>query len=209
MFSKKIKKWLSNPTDCFIILSFISLAILIACFYFSKGELLVSFFFYDARDTGMDFFHSIEFLKGNNPYIRFNTLYPPLANLFFRIVYLLIPSNVTSNWAEEYIWRMYLRNTEYDLRTYQSTMISFFIFLLLFSIFLSFIIDEGFKNESNIKRKMILISFAFSYGIITGVERGNIVILVFDLLFFTFCLKTVKTNLLRNFHLFFWFLPLV
>ena len=54
--------------------------------YKTHGEIFSEIFFNDSLDTGMDFFHSIEYTRGRAPYDLFETLYPPLANLFFYII---------------------------------------------------------------------------------------------------------------------------
>ena len=61
------------------------LAVLLLALLASRGALLHRFFFYDVTDIGMDFFHSIEYMRGRMPYGQFDTLYPPLANLFFYV----------------------------------------------------------------------------------------------------------------------------
>ena len=46
------------------------------------------------------FFHSIEYMRGRMPYGQFDTLYPPLANLFFYVLYLLVPKTQSDTWTE-------------------------------------------------------------------------------------------------------------
>ena len=43
------------------------LAVLLLALLASRGTLLHRFFFYDVTDTGMDFFHSIEYMRGRMP----------------------------------------------------------------------------------------------------------------------------------------------
>ena len=171
---KKIKEYLSDPINSFISFSVISFLMLIMFFFFSEGSLIRRFFFVDQRDTLMDYMHSIEFLNGNDPYGSFKTLYPPLANLYYRFIFLLIPSSVKEQWPYIYSGETYLRKTEFDLRTYQSTLLSYIIPLILFVLLMSFIVDRFFDKESDIRRTMLKFSLIFSYGVITCIDRGNI-----------------------------------
>lgn len=68
----------------FCIANAVTLACLTVFLFASHGELIERFFFYDTIDTGMDFFHSIEYVNGLQPYERFYTLYPPLVNFLLR-----------------------------------------------------------------------------------------------------------------------------
>ena len=49
----------------FVVLSAASILASVSVLFFSHGEAFSRLFFLDIRDTGMDFFHSIEYLKGN------------------------------------------------------------------------------------------------------------------------------------------------
>lgn len=176
---------MSDPIECFVILSLISIIIIFCCFYVSHGLLFDEFFFEDSRDTGMDFFHSIEFLKGDDPYFSFFTLYPPLANLLFKLIYHLIPYTVTDLWPDQKVGPVYLRATEFDLRTYQSTMLCFIFYILLTALFLHYFIYKRFSDKKEHIKFGLYISILFSYGFITGIERGNIIVFsVVSLLFF-------------------------
>lgn len=118
-----------RPSRCFIFLSLLgSLSVLLALFL-SHGELISCYFWQDSRDTGMDFFHSIEYVRGNHPYDYFGTLYPPLANLAFAVLYHLIPSNQTTFWSWSYNSSIAIRGKAFDLRTFQAPMILYVFFL--------------------------------------------------------------------------------
>ena len=106
------------------------LAVLLLALLASRGTLLHRFFFYDVTDTGMDFFHSIEYMRGRMPYGQFDTLYPPLANLFFYVLYLLVPKTQSATWTESYISSLNMRGTERDLRLQQATMMLFVVFVV-------------------------------------------------------------------------------
>ena len=169
----KIKGYLKDPVRCFIVLSQLSFTITVLCFLLSKGRLIRRFFYLDGRDTLMDHMHSIEFLKGNDPYGSFKTLYPPLANLYYRLIYLFIPESVTEVWPDSYAGETFLRETEFDLRTYQSTLLTFIISLILFVWLFSLIINLFFSERAEKDRSLLSLALIFSYGIITCIERGN------------------------------------
>lgn len=107
------------------------LAVLLLALLASRGALLHRFFFYDVTDTGMDFFHSIEYTRGRMPYGQFDTLYPPLANLFFYVLYLLVPKTQSATWTESFISSLNMKGTERDLRLQQATMMLFIVFVIV------------------------------------------------------------------------------
>lgn len=72
------------------------------CMLASHGELIQRNFFYNSLDTGIDFFHSIEYVQGRMPYGLFDTLYPLLVNVFFYLLYLLVPKDVSDKWASTF-----------------------------------------------------------------------------------------------------------
>jgi len=57
------------------------------CLFFDLGELRSFFWYYhdNIDDTGMDFYNSMIYVRGRTPYTKFDTLYPPLANLFLLV----------------------------------------------------------------------------------------------------------------------------
>ena len=73
----------NKASKAYIIMYFACTLCIFLCVFITHGSILSDLLFYDTRDTGMDFFHSIEYVRGRTPYKQFNTLYPPLANLFF------------------------------------------------------------------------------------------------------------------------------
>lgn len=178
----RINTFLKKPLNLYIALGLFSSLVLITIIFLSGGDLMDEFFFWDIRDSGMDFFHSIEFLKGNNPYQNFKTLYPPLANLFFKFLYTFVSDFTARHLPGQYVSSAYLRGTYYDSRTYQSMMISFILVLMFFVGFVSYVIGRYFSKETNLKKHLLLYCFITSYGIITAIERGNIVMFCAPLL---------------------------
>lgn len=133
------------------------------------------FFYSDSLDTGMDFFHSIEYTKGRMPYLKYNTLYPPLANLFFYIIYLFIPDWQSNRWMDTFDSSIAARGTFIDLRVWQPTLIIFILFVMC-SVLCIFVISLKYF-EWNSKSCLMILLTCFSHSMLWAYERGNIIIL--------------------------------
>ena len=181
-----LKEKRHSPAFVYIGLSMISLITLFLCIMFSHGEVISRWFFYDEVDTAMDFFHSIEYVKGRSPYVIFNTLYPPLANLFFYVIFHCIPMRISDQWTMSFSDSLQMRASALDLRLFQAPMIIFMIFLVLCVVVNIFVMQGALRGRLE-KSCVDLIVFCmiFSYGILQTIERGNIILLVlpFTLLF--------------------------
>ena len=173
----------NDPIFVYCLFSSCALLLLIIKFALSRGELLSSYFFYDTRDTGMDFFHSIEYIRERAPYTKFHVLYPPLANLFFLICYIFIPESVAGKWADTFKDSISNRGTDADLRTYQSCLILFVFIIVLFALLLGLMIRSILRGKAKYKEWLIFCIF-FSYPVMISVERGNIIIYAFLLSLF-------------------------
>ena len=146
------------------------------------------------HDTGMDFFHSIEYLKGNNPYVQWHTIYPPLANLFFAIIINLVPGTQKEQWTDNYDDSNFMRTTPNDLRLWMPTLMVFILFIVLVTVLVCVIIS---KYLSDCKNGYIwACTIPITYGYMYALERGNIIILslLFTLLFFIFYDSNSKTK---------------
>ncbi|MCD7841050.1 MAG: glycosyltransferase 87 family protein [Lachnospiraceae bacterium] len=172
----------------FVVLMTISILALLAVFLFTRGEAMEHFWFHSPIDTGMDFFHSIEYVRGRSPYEIFGTLYPPLANLFFLFIYAFIPESVAENWTYNFEESVNLRQTVYDLRTYQSCMMMFLIFVIFVTFMVAILVRRYFQKKGNPYAGACACCFVLSYGVLQALERGNIVILAagFSLFFVSF-----------------------
>lgn len=181
-----LKEKCHSPAFVYIGLSMISLLTLFLCIMFSHGEVISRWFFYDEIDTAMDFFHSIEYVRGRSPYVIFNTLYPPLANLFFYGIFHCIPMRISDQWTMSFSDSLQMRASTLDLRLFQAPMIIFMIFLVA-CVSVNIFVIQGTLRDRLEKKYVDLIVFCmiFSYGILQTIERGNIVLLVlpFTLLF--------------------------
>lgn len=177
-FRKKLNKHKVSPNMnvwCSLVsLSCIFLTLLVI--FISHGDFFHRIFFSDSLDTGMDFFHSIEYTRGRAPYDLFNTLYPPLANMFFYILYRCVPLSQSSQWTNTFSEGVSARGTSIDLRVWQPTLMLFIIFILITSILFILIIQKILKE--NPLADLIAICMLFSYGMLYAYERGNIVTIV-------------------------------
>lgn len=173
------------------------LAMLLLALLASRGTLLHRFFFYDVTDTGMDFFHSIEYMCGRMPYGQFDTLYPPLANLFFYVLYLLVPKTQSATWTESYISSLNMRGTERDLRLQQATMMLFVVFVIV--VVLGIVsMTERLTRSCGGRKKLLAFCAVFSYGVLYGLERGNILLLCWPLMVFFVLYRNSQNPILRE-----------
>ncbi len=179
----------------FIIFCLVGMISTIIFLVYTRGEGLNKIFFRDSMDTGMDFFHSIEYINGNAPYEKFGTLYPPLANLFFAVLFMFVPQWQYVNWGKTFEEGIALRGSRVDLRVWQPTMILFILFITVTSIAFYMIVQICLKN---IKRnKLISVLLVFSYPIVYALERGNIILIsvflcMFYLIYFDTSNKLLK-----------------
>lgn len=184
----------------FIFFSFVSLFSTLLFLYLSHGDLFSKIFFSDSLDTGMDFFHSIEYVRGRVPYEKYGTLYPPLANLFFYMIFLLVPYWQHDQWEDTFEAGISARGTYIDLRVWQPTLFLFIMFVLISTLLLFLLIQ---KILSYHKRKNLLtICFIMSYGILWAFERGNIIIIAFICCLFFVAYKDSENRILSEIALF-------
>lgn len=175
---------------CFVVATFLSLLCTVAILFISHGELFSKIFFHDNLDTGMDFFHSIEYVRGRIPYEKYSTLYPPFANLCFYILFLLTPYWQHNQWTETFEEGIAARGSNIDLRIWQPTLLMFILFVLISSLCLFILIQKIIGNMEF--ANLIILSFMFSYGVLWAFERGNIIII--SLICCLFFLKYKDSN---------------
>lgn len=172
---KNIKKNNISIGKWFVWASFFSILCTVVALFISHGALFSKIFFYDSLDTGMDFFHSIEYVRGRVPYEKYSTLYPPFANLCFYILFLLTPYWQHDQWTEKFEEGIAARGSNIDLRIWQPTLFMFILFVLISALCLFMLIQKiiGKIEFAN----LITISLMFSYGVLWAFERGNIIII--------------------------------
>lgn len=175
-----------NGITLYVVISSVLFVGLLLILQLKHGTYIEKYFWHDTRDTAMDFFHSIEYVKGREPYKTFGVLYPPLANLLFLFIYHMIPGNVSKNWTMDFIESIGLRGTNFDLRTYQAPLIIYLVFIIICFIAVVELSQYFLKDKKN--KKMISYCIALSYGMLFSLERGNITILawIFLMIFLMF-----------------------
>lgn len=186
-----------STEQVFCIATLIGMTVVAVCMLASHGELIQRYFFYNSLDTGMDFFHSIEYVRGRMPYGLFDTLYPPLANVFFYLLYLLVPKDVSDKWASTFEDSLAMRGTVNDLRTNQAAMLLFLLFIIL-TVYTMYVMMEKLLGTEARHRQAVIFCALFSYGVLYGVERGNIILLCWVLMAFFLCYRNAGNALLRE-----------
>lgn len=187
LFGKKGRG--SNPfwkktAKLYCVLSAVCAIVVMVTLYVTHGDFLSYFLYHDTLDAGMDFFHSIEYVRGRQPYAVFDTLYPPLANLFFYALFLLVPASVSDNWTYDFEASVAMRGTETDLRTTQSCFLLYVFFVVLAVLLLAVLLRDVMQNAQWARASTF---FAlFSFGVLNAVDRGNIILLAAGLSLF-FC----------------------
>ena len=166
-----------RPSQAFIWLSLLGMAGIFIILLAGHGQRIQDYFFYNVTDTGMDFFHSIEYLHGNQPYQLFETLYPPLANLFFALIYRFMPPYATGKWTWSFRDSLKMRGTENDLRIYQAPMLAFIVFIILRVLLIAGLTAWAVRNKPARTRYGIVFSVVCSFSMLFAFERGNILLL--------------------------------
>lgn len=170
--------------NLYIILTIISLVSVLLVILLSNGSLFRIFFFSDQDDSLMDFFNSLIEVHTKKPYGDFGVLYPPLANCFFYILQLFIPSSFKVTWPKDHKETLYLVGTSKDIRMNQACMVVFLLTFLLFLFLFIILIQKFSKDRSN----TLVFCLLFSHGMIQILEHGNVIIIafVFALIFYMF-----------------------
>lgn len=175
---------LLTPSTTFLIVTMGSLLFLLWNIIDSHGAVIEQYFFYNIRDTGMDFLHSIEYVRGRHPYEQFHTLYPPLANLMFMVLFRMVPEWICHRWPDNFVDSIGIRGTDLDLRTYQATMLLFILFIIVCAVLINQLVQYAMRERAGWERNLIAWSVLLSYGMLYAFERGNIIILAWLLTMF-------------------------
>lgn len=144
----------------------------------SNGAITSDLFLKDPLDTGMDFYIMVAsaFKPIKIKLAEATSFYPPLALMLFRVIYLCIPREITSQWPTEGKWSEVLRGNSVDLRIFPETVLSFILLIVLCCF--STMVLLVFQKEGNIKLRIVFSGCCiFSYGILFALERGNIILL--------------------------------
>ena len=172
-----MRKGIYKYSTFFCVISLTGVIMLLLSFFWTRGQIISELMWSDQIDTGMDFFHSIEYTRGRVPYEKYGTLYTPLANLFFYVLYRMVPVSVSSNWANSFYESQLERGTPYDLRVWQAPMLLFIIFIILSVVCIYSMVS--FCLDTKINTFLVSVSCILSYGMLYAYERGNIIIIAF------------------------------
>lgn len=197
----KIKSALKDhvtPIKVFSILGIWGLFCVFFLFFSTNGELIDNYFFYDTLDTGMDFFHSIEYVNGRAPYLYFDTLYPPLANFLFYQCFLLVPISVSEVWPMDFQESILMRGTAADLRVQQVPLLLFCLFLVISIWMITSLMLHIMRDSERGWRHCAVFCMLFSPGMLYAVERGNILLLTLPFCLFFVAFRNSKSWLLRE-----------
>lgn len=190
-----------TPIKVYCLAAILGLVILLLCFLFSRGDLIARYFFYDTLDTGMDFFHSIEYVNGREPYRLFNTLYPPLANLFFYCLLQFIPQSVTSLWPQDFGQSVAMRGTNLDLRVQQAPFLLFLMFIMVTAVLLVFLLTAVMRGRGTASGNLAAFCMVLGPGALFAIERGNLLFLSVPLTLFFVRYRNSDNRLLRELSL--------
>lgn len=173
----------NNFTNVFCILTLLCGTNLFVANVLTNGNITSDLFLKDTLDTGMDFYIMVAsaFKPIKIKLVEAISFYPPLALMLFRVIYLCIPREITSQWPTEGVWSEVLRGNSVDLRIYPETVLSFMLFIILccFSIMVLLV----FQKKGSIKLSIVFSGCCiFSYGMLFAFERGNIILLCIPLI---------------------------
>lgn len=170
-----------------------------AVLFITRGTYFNRLFFHASNDTGMDFFHSIEYVRGRKPYELFNTLYPPLANMFFYVLFRFVPSWQYETWMPTFTESVNARGTAIDLRVWQPTMVLFIVFVAICVVAMVLLVQNCTNSRTGVNKNLFSVSVLLSYGVLYSLERGNIIIISFLCCLFFVRYKDSKNRVLSTF----------
>ena len=183
----------ATPKNVFCIVAIVGMAALLLCFLFARTDPWSRIFWFNTAevenwaytDTGMDFFHSIEYLNGNDPYFHWGTIYPPLANLMFKGIFHVIPMEQKSLWTMDFWDSVHMRRGMNDLRVWMPTMMCYLLFFIVVALFTLSLVTRFKKSKFG---GLSAFTLFFGYGYLYALERGNIIVLsMAAALFFVLC----------------------
>lgn len=190
-----------TPVNVYCVAAVLGLVVILLCFFFSRGDLLERYFFYDTRDAGMDFFHSIEYVNGREPYKVFGTLYPPLANLFFYILLHFIPKRVSDLWPKDFNQSVAMRGTEHDLRVHQAPFLIFLAFIVVTSVLLAFLMATVMRKRGHFRGNLAAFCMVLGPGVLFAIDRGNVLFLTVLLTLFYVYYRNSDNKILQELSL--------
>ncbi len=191
-----------RPSIVYVVLSITGLIIILLVACMSHGELINHYFFYDTTDTGMDFFNSTAVMRWKDTCEHYQNLYPPLANLFYKTIYHMIPLNLTQPLDELDVDPLetfsVLKGGQEDLRLFQAPVL-LFLFVTILSVFFIYTLVLYTVGEKKQSLKVLIgFSTVFGFPFLYAYERGNIVTLCWCLTMLFLLLYDHKDGFLRE-----------
>ncbi len=149
----------------FIGIILLSMAVYLILGLCTGGQGFLRIFFRECTDAFMDFFNSIrDVTAGGDTYTERGVIYPPMANLFFLAMSLLVPNAYKdTSFDDRYEW------VEYPI-----CWVLIGIFVAISLILFALIIFAGAKQFGKKRGWMVFVS-VFSVPFLNMLERGNIV----------------------------------
>ena len=172
---KQLTRERLSPSALFLLLLCMTELISLLLLFISPGTVFAEILFVNRADSLMDYFHPLlTFSRApiNDFYHQVSTFYPPLALLFYLIMYRLIPTDALP--ADDFV-----------ARESQITLIPYLLLTVLLSIAIVYIL-AALRKGTNLERKLFSVSALLAAPMLYQFDRGNIIILsfFFALLFF-------------------------
>ena len=166
----------------YLISTLICLVVLIGHFVASHGEYGKYFFWKDEADTGMDFVNCLAEAVGGEPYSKYQSSYPSVASAYFYALESMLPKEVTSIIPKTHDDVVGLRRTPLDLRTHQSVLMLLILHSVLSAMIIFCAVIYKFRHYGTLPAMAMGAAAISSYGCISALERGNIILLSSGLL---------------------------
>ncbi|MBE6578127.1 MAG: DUF2029 domain-containing protein [Ruminococcaceae bacterium] len=171
---KQLTKEKLSPSVLFLLLLCFAEIVAFAMILITGGDASGDLLFQNRIDSFMDYFHpmmTFERFSLKGMYETANIFYPPLAMLFYFVMYSIIPNG-------------FIPENDFFAREHQSAV---FPFLLLCVIVVAGIICvlSAIRNGTELEKKLFAFALALSAPMVFLLERGNIILpaLLFTLLF--------------------------
>lgn len=166
----------------YVLLTVVCLVVLIGHFVSSHGEYARYFFWRDEADTGMDFVNCLGEAVGGEPYSKYRSSYPPVASSYFYALQTMLPDDVKTVIPRTHNALVRHRRTPFDLRTHQSVLMLLILHSVLSVMLILCAVIYKFRSYGALPAMAIGFAAVSSYGCLSALERGNIVLLATGLL---------------------------
>ncbi len=182
------KLWDKRSSTIFVGAVFLSVAVYLLCALFSGGRLLTAIFFRNTEDAFMDFFNSVrDASQGIEAYTVRMVIYPPMANLIFRVISFFTPEAYNNTvFADRLSWSEYGVNVAWII-AFVALCVAALALLVFFSL-------KGRVGE----RAALAAAAVVGVPFLNMLERGNIMVLAFLSLMIFWATYDHKSALVRE-----------